>query len=92
MVTVEVPEDGLQRISLSDLPTDWTRYALESPCSQLGDQWLAERKSLVLEVPSAVVAQEYNVLINPLHPMMSQSKILDASPFMVDQRMYEAPE
>ena len=91
MVTVEVPDDSLQRITQDDLPVDWARYAFESPCAQLGDQWLTQRQSLLLEVPSAVVILEHNVLINPLHPMMNQSKVLDASPFIVDARMYASP-
>ena len=92
MVTVEVPEDSLQRIALRDLPADWMRYTLGGLCPKLGDRWLTERRSLLLEVPSAVVAQEHNVLINPLHPMMNRSKVLDVSPFLVDRRMYSSSE
>ena len=33
-----------------------------------GSQWAASASSLVAEVPSVVVPEESNVLINPLHP------------------------
>jgi hypothetical protein len=33
-----------------------------------GTQWLRSCKSLVAEVPSIVVPDEFNVLINPSHP------------------------
>jgi len=33
-----------------------------------GTQWLQSRKSLLAEVPSIVVPEEFNVLINPRHP------------------------
>ena len=45
---------------------------------------------MLLRVPSVVVAQKYNVLINPLHPAMKQVKVVDALPFMIDERMYGA--
>lgn len=88
MITIEVPQDSQQQISLDELPQDWAHYAFESPCARLGDQWLTQQESLLLSVPSAVVALEQNILINPLHPMMDQVKVLDALPFMIDQRMY----
>ena len=49
---------------------------------------LNKQETLMLRVPSAVVAQEDNVLINPLHPAMGQVKVIDASPFIIDHRMY----
>ncbi len=88
MITIQVPEDSLQRIALKDLPTDWAHYTFESPSARLGDQWLTQRESLLLSVPSAVVAQEHNILINPLHPSMNQVKVVDALPFLIDRRMY----
>lgn len=89
MITIEVPTDSQDQIALDELPEDWSRYAFENPCARLGDQWLAERKTLLLSVPSAVVTMENNVLINPLHPLMVQVNIIDVSPFMVDERMYD---
>jgi RES domain-containing protein len=33
-----------------------------------GDTWVASSRSLILLVPSVIVPEEFNVLINPLHP------------------------
>ena len=65
-------------------------YAYESLCAPLGDEWLSGQESLLLRVPSAIVAHEHNVLINPLHEAMKLVKVVDALPFMIDQRMYGA--
>ncbi|MEO8297600.1 MAG: RES family NAD+ phosphorylase [Burkholderiales bacterium] len=35
-----------------------------------GSRWLAEQRSAVLRVPSVVVPEEDNVLINPAHPQV----------------------
>ena len=92
MVTIELPSKSQSKIAAADLPTTWRQYSFENPCAALGDQWLKNQETLLLEVPSAVVAQEYNILINPLHPLMSQVKVTDMLPFMIDQRMYLGEE
>ncbi|MEM6842295.1 MAG: RES family NAD+ phosphorylase [Bacteroidota bacterium] len=92
MVSVEVPEESLKKITFEDLPENWRQYSFESSCAYLGDQWLKSQETLMLQVPSAVVPQEHSILINPTHPMMSQVKIQDVLPFMVDTRMYQSDD
>ena len=88
MITLEVPSDDMQQTTVDELSQDWSHYRFESPCARIGDQWLERQSSLLLSVPSAVVPLEYNVLINPLHPDIDQVRVLDALPFLIDQRMY----
>lgn len=88
ILSLELPEDRIPKIEISELPDQWQTYTFESPCTSIGDQWLREQETLPLKVPSAVVPQEYNVLINPLHPNMEKVKIVEALPFMMDHRMY----
>ena len=89
IITLEVPDDSQQSLSWEELPEGWAQYAHKSLCAPLGDEWLSKQETLLLRVPSAVVVQEHNVLINPLHPQMNQVKVVDALPFMIDERMYE---
>lgn len=53
----------------------------------VGDQWLSEGKSLALEVPSAVIPEERNYLLNPAHIKFSQVTIGEAEPFAFDPRL-----
>jgi len=55
----------------------------------IGDSFLRSKKSLLLKVPSAIIPEEYNVLINPLHPDIKKVKIADASPFQFDTRLFK---
>ncbi|MGD1891293.1 MAG: RES family NAD+ phosphorylase [Cyclobacteriaceae bacterium] len=89
MVALELPDNSLHQVPLSDLPDNWTSYSFESPCANLGDRWLKSQETLLLQVPSVVVPQEHNILINPLHPLTDQVRVLDILPFMIDTRMYE---
>jgi RES domain-containing protein len=56
---------------------------------ELGDAWIRDRSSLALEVPSVPIRAEWNVLINPLHPQMSELQIAPAQPFVFDARMFQ---
>ena len=81
MVTLQVPDDSIQTIQLKSLPKNWQRYSYQSVTASLGDEFLKAKKTLCLQVPSAVVPQEHNLLINPLHPKITEVKILNEYPF-----------
>ncbi|MGB3586310.1 MAG: RES family NAD+ phosphorylase, partial [Tunicatimonas sp.] len=63
MVSLELPDDSLLKIHISDLPNNWANYSFESPCAHQGDRWLRNQETLLLQVPSVVVPQEHNILI-----------------------------
>ncbi|NNE34530.1 MAG: RES family NAD+ phosphorylase, partial [Rhodothermales bacterium] len=60
-------------------PSDTTRT--------VGDAWLESRISLVLRVPSVVVPQQSNYLINPDHRLMVKLKTFDPIPVPIDRRL-----
>ena len=53
----------------------------------LGDHWLEETRSLALRVPSAVIPEEHNYLINPQHPNFAQLDIGPPELFTLDSRL-----
>jgi RES domain-containing protein len=54
----------------------------------IGDEFLRANQSLVLKVPSAIVEQENNFLINPAHPDAGKLKIRSSKIFIFDKRLY----
>lgn len=68
-------------------------YAVEGPLPtltetrHLGDQWIEAGRHLAFLVPSAIVPQEFNVLINPLHPRFSHLSITPPVAFAIDGRL-----
>lgn len=56
-----------------------------------GDAWLASSDSLLLRVPSVVVPEEMNVLINPMHPEASNLKAAKIRRFLYDARLRGTP-
>lgn len=76
-----------QQISISSLPSNWRDYPPPQAIAKIGTNWALENRSLLLRVPSVVVEQEFNVLINPRHPDFNLIVQSDAKPFFFDPRI-----
>jgi RES domain-containing protein len=87
-VSVVLPEvEPASTLSASALPSDW--WAEEGGLRELGDAWIREQSSLAMMVPAVPIRSEWNVLVNPLHPRVSELKIDPAEPFNFDARMFQ---
>lgn len=85
LIPVEVP-DGLVAEATS-LPVDWAALPYGPEARRFGDDWIAERGTLALLVPSVVLPAERNVLINPAHPAMRRVRVRPAEAFAFDRRL-----
>lgn len=86
VIPLELPDQLLQDIPAA-LPDDWAQRIDYS--RNLGTVWLKDGLSLALKVPSAIVAEEWNVLINPTHPGFDQIQILPTKPYLLDSRLWK---
>jgi RES domain-containing protein len=87
-IRVIIPDDiEVQRVVARDLPEDWQE--LDHPeCLAIGDGWLEQTRTAVLDVPSAVVPQDRNVVLNPRHPDFARIDTSDpGTPFQWDPRL-----
>ena len=53
----------------------------------IGDQWLASRETALLRVPSAIVPETWNVLLNPAHTDAPRVRIISHHRYPWDQRL-----
>lgn len=53
-----------------------------------GDDWLASGRTAVLDVPSAIVPESRNLLINPAHSEAKAFAITEKRPFGFDSRLW----
>ena len=79
-------EGVLERLDETLLPEGW-RSEPPLAAQAIGDAWVKEERSAVLEVPSAVVPRERNYLINPLHPDFYAVQLSEPEPFAFDERL-----
>ena len=69
------------------LPTNWRTYPAPPELQLIGDTWIANSSSVVLEVPSVLIETESNYLINPQHPDFRFLSIEPPEPFTFDPRL-----
>lgn len=88
--TVEVDDKWADEVAAVDLPRGWRSALNAGPCRRLGDAWMAKEKSVALRVPSALVAGEFNCLLNPAHPQFRKAAIWSAGrPLRMDSRLLQ---
>jgi RES domain-containing protein len=57
---------------------------------RIGSQWLHQAETAVLAVPSVLVPDEYNFLINPAHPGFARIQLGACEPYQFDDRLWRA--
>jgi RES domain-containing protein len=77
----------ITRLAKSDLPKDWRASPPPASARAIGDAWIAEEPSPVLELPSAVVPAENIFLLNPEHPAFGKIEIGSPLDFEFDPRL-----
>lgn len=88
ILEVQVPDDLVITVNEADLPDGWDRKDDEPLIARtIGDHWLASQASAALRIPSSVIPQEYNVLLNPAHPEFSKITYDDPLDFPFDPRI-----
>ena len=84
-----VPDEPrlIARPDPSDLPTGWDAIPHSRSSAAFGGRWLREAGQLALVLPSVVVPQARNLMLNPFHPAITAVALLDQVPFRLDQRL-----
>ncbi|MCC5942193.1 MAG: RES family NAD+ phosphorylase [Balneolaceae bacterium] len=88
LIEISIPDSSSLKIIRSDeLPYNWHHISNYQICRAKGDSWAASTSSLLLRVPSSIIRDEYNILINPNHPDFKRVEIRKKLPFTFDQRL-----
>ena len=78
---------GIQSVKEGELPLNWRDYPAPEQLADIGTNWLKSKSSLLLEIPSAVVNKESNILINPLHEDIKNVSLVSIEKFSFDPRL-----
>ena len=73
LTSFEIPDNGVYQIQLKKLKNNWKTDLKYT--QGIGEDFLNANQSLCLQVPSAIVSQENNFLLNPLHSDFKKVKI-----------------
>lgn len=88
LLHIEFPDEKkIAEVSYKKMKKKWHE---ESEYTQwIGDQFMQNKEGLVLKVPSAIVPQENNFLLNPLHAEFKKVKIISSELLQLDKRLTE---
>ena len=84
---VFIPERLVMHIGEDQLPPEWAKPSLYPATQEIGDGWIEQARSAVLQVPSAVVRGETNYIVNPEHPDFGAIRAGPISRFRYDPRL-----
>jgi RES domain-containing protein len=88
--TADIPrEAAVEILDESRLSANWSTLdpREQEGTRQIGDEWVAEQRSLILSVPSVVVG-ERNYVLNPAHPDFGRIAFAEPVPFRFDIRLF----
>lgn len=90
-VEIEVPDEiQILELKSEDLPENWDAKPPSLETQYIGDDFVKENNAAVLKVPSSIVPQEYNYLINPNHPDSKKIKVISNKPLQFDERFLKS--
>lgn len=89
LVRIDVPDEVWgQREELNPLPGGWDAIPSGLTSRKAGDDWIASNRSPLLAVPSVIVPDEYNILVNPAHPEASKITATTVRRWTYDPRFF----
>lgn len=71
--SIDVPHELMTKFTLSHLPKAWNAMPATTITRDFAEKNLfSADKYLAIALPSVIVPEEYNLIINPLHPAFSE--------------------
>lgn len=90
MLTVDVPDDQIIELDSSSLSQYWKNYPAPDETMDIGDSWLESYSSVALLVPSVIVPEEHNAILNPRHnQLITYLESAEERPLYFDRRLLE---
>jgi len=89
IAVAEVPDDlRRERVEVATLPRPWRAASAPAELARFGDDFARRGEHALLLVPSVLVTEESNCLINPGHPDFQRIALRDVRPLNYDPRMF----
>ncbi|MCI0534555.1 MAG: RES family NAD+ phosphorylase [Verrucomicrobiales bacterium] len=86
-IRLEFDDAFIEKVALDALPLDWRTEPPPPSTKQLGDAWTRSGRSAILAVPSALIPDELNYILNPAHPDCKRITIGKPEEFTFDPRL-----
>jgi RES domain-containing protein len=86
LIELEIPYTEVKTLSNLALKKNW--FDDVEYTQFIGDHFLQDAEIWILRVPSAVIPEEHNFIINPKHKRFNQLKLKKSYPYGIDNRLW----
>jgi RES domain-containing protein len=89
LLTISIKDKTpIKEITIKDLPANWNTIEGYIELQEIGSKWYNALETLILKVPSAIISQEYNYIINTKHLLFATNiRLESAEDFALDKRL-----
>jgi RES domain-containing protein len=87
MICIDLGNMDILELTEAELPGDWKKFPAPASTKRFGSSLLKAAKKAIIKIPSVVVPEEYNYLLNPVHIDHKKFKILEVKDFIYDLRI-----
>ncbi len=84
---IEFDDSAVETLAAAALPRDWTQFPPPVGTQEAGRAWLGRSERPVLAVPSVLLPEETNYILNPRHPAFAQFRAEHERLFFFDPRL-----
>jgi RES domain-containing protein len=90
LVAIDLPDDAALGLDVpaAELPPGWDKLPSSDAAVEFGTEFLRAAAHLYMRVPSTIVQEGGNLVINPRHPAYAQVGMAVARSFSFDPRMF----
>jgi len=86
-LVIDIPDHlKINTIEEKSLPKGWNKNDQYPICQAIGSKWFSSGETAILKVPSALVLQENNYILNTLHPDFKSIRLIGTEEFYFDSR------
>jgi|WetSurMetagenome_2_1015567.scaffolds.fasta_scaffold1018051_1 RES domain-containing protein len=87
---ITIPENvAVEQLAVRDLPSHWRSEPPPPSLMEMGTAWVRKQTAAILLVPSVVIPEEHNLVLNPAHMDFRKLAIDAPVPFSFDPRMWK---
>ena len=87
LLELDIPENKILEVNEKQLPSNWKSFPSPSSLKKIGDAFIKKGEFLVLQLPSVIVNEEFNYLLNPEHPDFKKIIINKKKKISLDERL-----
>jgi RES domain-containing protein len=88
ILTINIPDQlKVMVIDRNTLVADWQQFASLPYTQRIGDKWVKDGMSAVLQVPSVIIPGEFNYILNVAHKDFTKITLVGNEPFSFDGRI-----